>query len=92
MFGMRSHLSALAGALSFLRESPVFSIGLSVVYIVIACAFLLVDFDTIERSVENRLPKKYEWTAAFGLAYTIIYLFLKILNLLCKLTQKNNSN
>lgn len=87
-----SLIPGVGPALSFLRESPVFSIGLSVVYIVIACAFLLVDFDTIERSVENKLPKKYEWTAAFGLAYTIIYLFLKILNLLCKLTQKNNSN
>lgn len=77
--------------LSFLQESPAFSIGLGVVYIIIACAFLLVDFDTIERCVEQRLPKKYEWTAAFGLAYTIIYLFLKIFNLICKLTQKNNS-
>lgn len=78
-------------ALAFLQESPAFSIGLSVVYIIIACAFLLVDFDTIERSVEHKLPKKYEWTAAFGLAYTIIYLFLKIFNLICKLSQKNNS-
>lgn len=77
--------------LSFLQESPAFSIGLSAVYIVIACAFLMVDFDTIERSVEQKLPKKYEWIVAFGLAYTIIYLFLKIFNLICKLTQKNSS-
>ena len=74
-----------------LQESPAFSIGLSVVYILIACAFLLVDFDTIQRCVEQKLPKKYEWTAAFGLAYTIIYLFLKIFNLICKLTQKKGS-
>ena len=51
----------------------------------------MVDFDTIERSVEQKLPKKYEWIVAFGLAYTIIYLFLKIFNLICKLTQKNSS-
>ncbi len=62
--------------LAFMQESPVFSIGLGVVYIIIGCAFLLVDFDTIERCVEHKLPKKYKWMAAFGLAYTIIYLFL----------------
>ena len=89
--GLLGFLPGVQPILSVLQESPVFSIGISVVYIIIACAFLLVDFDTIERSVEQKLPKKYEWTAAFGLAYTIIYLFLKIFNLLCKLTQKNGS-
>ena len=76
--------------LAFVQGSPVFSIIL-VVYIIIGCAFLLVDFDTIERCVEHKLPKKYEWMAAFGLAYTIIYLFLKIFDLISKLTQNDKS-
>ena len=49
---------------------------------------LLVDFDAIEKCVENRLPKKREWMAAFGLAYTIIYLYLRILELLMKIFGK----
>ncbi|WP_294466916.1 Bax inhibitor-1/YccA family protein [uncultured Ruminococcus sp.] len=64
-----------------------FSIGFSVLGIITATLFLLTDFDTIEKNVENNLPKKYEWSAAFGLAFTVIWIYLKVLDLLLTLSK-----
>jgi len=76
---------------SSLMDNAVLSIAGSVVMVVIACLFLLVDFDTIRGAVEDELPKKYEWWAAYGLAFSVIWLFFKILELLGKL-KGNNKN
>ena len=85
-----SFVPGVGQALSFFSDSPVLSIVMGVIYVVIACAFLLVDFDTIQKTVENHLPKKYEWAAAFGLAYTVIFLFLKVFNLLTELKSQSS--
>jgi uncharacterized YccA/Bax inhibitor family protein len=61
------------------------SIFFSAVYIVIAALFLISDFDMIDRVVTNSYPKKYEWSAGFGLAFTVIWLYLKVLDLLMKI-------
>lgn len=58
------------------------SIAVSVVFIIIAALFLICDFDTIDHVVSDKLPKKYEWSAAFGLAFTVIWLYLKVLDLI----------
>lgn len=58
------------------------SIGFSVLFIIIAALFLICDFDTIDHVVNDHLPKKYEWMAAFGLAFTVVWLYLKVLDLL----------
>ncbi len=71
--------------LTYVSGNPAISIGVSVLYIIIACLFLLVDFQAIHDCVEKKLPKKYEWIAAFGLAYTIFYLFLQVFNLISKI-------
>ena len=57
-----------------------FIIGL--VIVIIAALNLLLDFDTISRGVANRLSKKAEWYAAFGLMVTLIWLYLSILRML----------
>lgn len=83
-----SLIPALHDFISAIMNNAVMCIVGGIIYIIIACLFLLVDFDTIQKTVERQLPKKYEWIAAFGLAYTIFYLFLKIFNLL--VSAKNN--
>ena len=86
-------LSLIPGTRPFvssIMENGVFNIVASVLMIVIASLFLLVDFDTIRRSVDDGLPKKYEWYASFGLAFSVIWLFFKIRELLGKL--KNNKS
>ncbi|MBR6084425.1 MAG: Bax inhibitor-1/YccA family protein [Spirochaetales bacterium] len=72
------------GFVSGLADNAVINIGASVIMVIIASLFLLVDFDEIKRSVDEELPKKYEWSAAFGLAFGVIWLFFKILELLGK--------
>ncbi len=71
--------------------NPVVSIVLSVVYLILAVLFLLADFDAIKECVENQMPKKYEWLAAFGLAYSIIYIYFKIINIIIQIAAENNN-
>lgn len=82
----------LRGIVMFVAENPVLSLAGSVVYVVIASLFLLVDFDAIQNAVEGKMPRKYEWIAAFGLAFSVIWLFLKVLDLILKMTGKDSSD
>lgn len=43
---------------------------------------LLMDFDYIKNGVRNRMPEKYEWSAAHGLIVTIIWIYVEILRLI----------
>ncbi len=85
-------LRPIIAPMASVMGTPVVSIVLSVIYIVIAALFLLVDFDVIKRCVEEGMPQKYEWMAAFGLTYTVIYIYFKILNLIMQLTSTNNKS
>jgi len=70
-------------------SSPVYSsgpvgIGFSLFIVAIAALNLMIDFDMIVRGVNARMPKQFEWYAAFGLMVTIIWLYIEILRLLAK--------
>ena len=75
-------IPATSSIVAAMLNNPVLSIIVAVIGIIIATLFLLVDFDTIEKTVTNCLPQKYEWVAAFGLAFTVIWIYLKVLDLL----------
>ncbi|BDZ42769.1 hypothetical protein GCM10025865_20680 [Paraoerskovia sediminicola] len=47
----------------------------------LAAMSLIVDFDAIKRGVENGVPAKFAWSAAFGLMVTLIWLYLEFLRL-----------
>lgn len=64
----------------------------AVISVLIASLFLLSDFETVERTVQDNLPKKYEWMAAFGLIITVLWLYLKVLNLIASIAQKGKSD
>lgn len=74
-----------------IQENFILGIVSSVIFIVIAAMFLLVDFASIQHSVERQIPKKYEWLAAFSLVFTVIWLYLKVLNLVLRIMNKQNS-
>lgn len=82
--GILALIPATRGFVAGLAENATLNIAASVIMVVVAALFLLVDFDEIKRSVDEDLPKKYEWSAAFGLAFGVIWLFFKILELLGK--------
>ena len=65
-----------------------FGIGFSIVVVVIAALNLVIDFDFIEKGAEAGAPKYLEWYAAFSLLVTLIWLYLEILRLLAKLSQR----
>lgn len=47
----------------------------------LAAASLIVDFDSIKRGVEQGVPAKFAWSAAFGLVVTLVWLYLEFLRL-----------
>ena len=73
-----------------MQQNFALSIVFGVIFIIIAALFLICDFDTIDHVVKDRLPKKYEWQAAFGLSFTVIWLYLKVLDLIITIAGKNN--
>ncbi len=77
-----SFIPATRGLVASITGNLGFSIGVSVVFIIIAALFLICDFDTIDHVVNDKLPKKYEWAAAFGLAFTVLWLYLKVLDII----------
>lgn len=55
-------------------------IGLLAVFL--AAYSLVMDFELIKNGVENRVPEKWAWSAAFGLMVTLIWLYVEILRIL----------
>jgi uncharacterized YccA/Bax inhibitor family protein len=64
------------------------SIGISAFVIVIAALNLFLDFDQIEKGVQNKMPKYMEWYGAMGLMITLVWLYIEFLRLLSKLNRK----
>jgi len=68
-----------------MMQNAVLSVAFDVIGLIIAALFLISDFSTIQTCVEEGYPQNYEWYAAFGLAFTVIWIYLKILDLLMQL-------
>jgi uncharacterized YccA/Bax inhibitor family protein len=76
MFGMRDFQINIAGF------SIPLGVPLGILVVLLAAYSLVLDFDGIKRGVTNGAPRKYAWTAAFGLMVTVVWLYLEILRLL----------
>lgn len=75
----------------FFENSSTLSIGFSVFVVAIAAFNLLLDFARIEEGVERELPKFMEWFSAFSILVTLVWLYLEILRLLLKLSQRREN-
>lgn len=84
-----SFIPATQGLVAQIRNNLALSIVTGIIFIIIAALFLICDFNTIDHVVNDKLPKKYEWAASFGLAFTVIWLYLKVLDII--LTIAGNS-
>lgn len=69
----------------YIHETGTIGIIISFVIVGVAALNLVLDFDFIERGVEQRAPKYMEWYAGFGLMITLVWLYLEMLRLLSKL-------
>lgn len=57
-------------------------VAIGVVAVLLAAYSLVMDFELIKNGVENRVPEKWGWSAAFGLMVTLIWLYVEILRIL----------
>ncbi|RIJ49625.1 Bax inhibitor-1/YccA family protein [Clavibacter lycopersici] len=64
-----------------------FFMGILAVFL--ASYSLVMDFDFIQRGVRAGAPRKYGWTAAFGLIVTIVWLYVELLRLFAILRGNN---
>jgi uncharacterized YccA/Bax inhibitor family protein len=74
--------------MAFLHEGSLMGIGFSLVVVAIAALNLILDFDMIEQGTAAGAPKYMEWYGAFGLMVTIVWLYLEIIRLLGKLSDR----
>lgn len=65
-----------------------FGIIFSLIVVGIAALNLLLDFDFIERGTQMGAPKHMEWYGAFALMVTIVWLYIEILRLLGRLSNR----
>jgi uncharacterized YccA/Bax inhibitor family protein len=64
------------------------SIGISAIVIIVAALNLFLDFDQIEKGVQQKMPKYMEWYGAMGLMITLVWLYIEFLRLLSKLSSR----
>lgn len=55
---------------------------LSIAAIFMGALMLISDFDFVDNGVRNALPAQWEWTAAYGLVFAIIWIYLELLRLI----------
>ncbi len=69
-----------------LNSVEIFGIPLGLIIgplvILLAAYSLVLDFDMIQRGVQNKAPAKFAWTGAFSIMVTVIWLYLQILQFL----------
>ncbi|MGW7492042.1 Bax inhibitor-1/YccA family membrane protein [Streptomyces sp. NPDC054786] len=63
-------------------DGGVLAIAVSVVAIAAASYFFLVEFETANRFLQSGASHRWAWYVAFGLAMTLVRLYLEILRLL----------
>ena len=74
-FGMRSTDISIFGF--------EFKLGIviGILAVLMAAYSLVLDFDFIQKGVNNRLPRKYGWTGAFGIMMTVVWLYVEMLRI-----------
>ena len=50
----------------------------------------MFDLENIRQIVEGEQPKMLEWFAAFGLAFTVIWLYMEVLPLIAQLLMNSD--
>jgi len=85
-----SFIPGVNGFVSSIMNNFWISIIMTLISIVIATMFLISEFAAVQDMVEGQVPAKYEWYAAFGLSFALLWLYVKILDLIIQIAGKNN--
>lgn len=54
---------------------------IGVLAVIMAAYSLVLDFDFIQRGVNNRAPRKFGWSGAFGIMVTVVWLYVELLRI-----------
>ncbi|KJD47489.1 Bax inhibitor-1/YccA family membrane protein [Paenibacillus terrae] len=73
----------------YIHETGWLGIGISLFIVVIAALNLLLDFNFIEEQADQGAPKYMEWYGAFALLVTLVWLYVRILELLSKFSKRD---
>ena len=65
-----------------LRDGGTTAIIFSLVCIGVAAFSFLMDFDAADKAIRAGAPEKFAWYTAFGLTFTLVWLYLEMLRLL----------
>ena len=71
-----------------INSSSGMGIAFSFVVVIVAALNLVLDFNLIERGAQEGAPKYMEWYSAFALLVTLVWLYIEILRLLSKLSDR----
>ena len=89
VFSVVSLLMSAFGATSGtfgLNSVEIFGIPLGLIIgplvILLAAYSLVLDFDMVQRGVQNKAPAKFAWTGAFSIMVTVVWLYMQILQFL----------
>jgi uncharacterized YccA/Bax inhibitor family protein len=88
LYGVSLLFSLFGHTPSFLYDSSLLGIGLSILIAGLAAFNLALDFDIIERGAKAGAPRYMEWYGAFALTVTLVWLYLELLRLLARLRSR----
>jgi uncharacterized YccA/Bax inhibitor family protein len=88
LYGVSLLFSLFGHTPSFLYDSSVLGIGLSILVAGLAAFNLALDFDIIERGAKAGAPQYMEWYGAFALTITLVWLYLELLRLFARLRSR----
>ncbi|MFC5928211.1 Bax inhibitor-1/YccA family protein [Cryobacterium melibiosiphilum] len=58
-----------------------FGVAIGLFAVILAAYSLVLDFDFVQKGVQNRAPRKYGWSAAFGIVLTVVWLYVELLRI-----------
>lgn len=82
-------MSFFGSHIAMIHQSTPIGIAFSLVVVGIASFSFILDFAQIENAEHSKMPKMMEWYLGFSLILTIVWLYLELLRLLSKLSQRN---
>lgn len=80
VFGATDNAFGLRSADFFGTGIP-FGVVIGILAVLMAAYSLVLDFDYIQRGVNNRASRAYGWSGAFGIMVTVVWLYVELLRL-----------
>lgn len=81
-FSLINVVAVMAFGVTSVYSMGLLGVGISILGVGLASLNLILDFDYIDRGVQQGLPQQYSWVAAYGLLVTLVWLYIEILRLI----------